>query len=510
MTLSPRLPRAYFHYGFFSLVVCFSLCAASSAKPHITLSRKVGPPTTQILVSGSGFEPNAGVDIYFDTKDELLVVTDGRGEFKGAKAHAPRSARPGNHWVTALERNNDKGAQKPFVVFTNWPQVGFDPSLSGLNPYENVLDRHNVGGLDVAWSYTVQTYSAMIASPVVWEGAVYVAFNGGMLYAFDAETGAVLWKHAGPVGSPAVGNGLVYAYNGQRAAAQAFNAHTGKLLWSRKINGNIGGPAFPTVADGKVFIGNGNGPLYALNATTGALLWMFSSHEGLFYYGPAVGNGVVYVCDEDDAGEMGTCYALDEKNGSLLWDYAVYSGPITSSPALAQGLVFFEEQYQGIFALDASTGALVWHYHTQSFRGSPAVANGVVYVGGDAGLIALDAYTGKLLWTGADGQVNAPAIANGVVYAITIGATIDARDADTGTLLWTYPMGTATYYDPAIANGWVFAPSYSSDNGLITQLYAFRLKRSYATGDKSSTNRPKLSTLRPDLSFPAWKSRHPR
>jgi hypothetical protein len=54
------------------------------------------------------------VDIFFDTKDKALVVTNGKGEFHDAGIYAPRSARPGKHWVTALERNNDKGAQQVF------------------------------------------------------------------------------------------------------------------------------------------------------------------------------------------------------------------------------------------------------------------------------------------------------------------------------------------------------------------------------------------------------------
>jgi hypothetical protein len=45
------------------------LAATANAAPTITLSKKIGPPTSEIRVSGSGFEPNVGVDIYFDTKD---------------------------------------------------------------------------------------------------------------------------------------------------------------------------------------------------------------------------------------------------------------------------------------------------------------------------------------------------------------------------------------------------------------------------------------------------------
>ncbi|HTZ95354.1 MAG TPA: hypothetical protein VMB18_03080 [Terriglobales bacterium] len=39
------------------------LSATAFAAPSITLSKKTGPPTSEILVSGSGFEPNVGVDI---------------------------------------------------------------------------------------------------------------------------------------------------------------------------------------------------------------------------------------------------------------------------------------------------------------------------------------------------------------------------------------------------------------------------------------------------------------
>src|ERR1700674_3471614 len=80
----------------FLLVACL-LCGVASAAPSITLSKKSGPPTSKIFVSGGGFERNVGVDIFFDTKDKALVVTNGKGEFHDAGIYAPRSARPGEH-----------------------------------------------------------------------------------------------------------------------------------------------------------------------------------------------------------------------------------------------------------------------------------------------------------------------------------------------------------------------------------------------------------------------------
>lgn len=75
-----------------------------------------------------------------------------------------------------------------------------------------------------------------------------------------------------------------------------------------------------------------------------------------------------------------------------------------------------------LYALNASTGAVIWtHKFGYIVRSSPAVANGVVYVGSRwpaGGLHALDAKTGAELWhcsTGSDVN-SSPVVVNGVVY----------------------------------------------------------------------------------------------
>jgi hypothetical protein len=107
--------------------VCFG-------KPAVSLSRKSGPPTSKLLVSGRGYKPYAEIDIYFDTKDEAKAVASDSGKFSKISIEAPRSALPGKHWVTAVQRPGDKGAQAPFLVNTNWSQFHFTPNHKGLNP----------------------------------------------------------------------------------------------------------------------------------------------------------------------------------------------------------------------------------------------------------------------------------------------------------------------------------------------------------------------------------------
>ena len=190
----PVAPSRLSNFCGFLVVVCLFFSNVASAAPSITLSKKTGPPTSRILVSGRGFEPNVGVDIYFDTKDEALIVTDSRGEFKRSKAYAPHTARPGKHWVTALERNNEKGAQKPFRVQTNWSQFNFDADGTRWNPYENVLNSRNVVNLDVKWTYTAQ--EAISSSAAVVDGVLYIGggFFNHYFNAIHANTGTLLWS----------------------------------------------------------------------------------------------------------------------------------------------------------------------------------------------------------------------------------------------------------------------------------------------------------------------------
>src|ERR1035441_2965938 len=118
--------------------------------PAVTITPTVGPPTTNVLVWGTGFDPYAAVDIYFDTTDLALATTNGAGAFGGNCAtcgiaiEVPTGAVPGTHWITAVERYGQKAAQKSFLVQTDWAQFRFSPNHKGVNPYENVLRRSQV------------------------------------------------------------------------------------------------------------------------------------------------------------------------------------------------------------------------------------------------------------------------------------------------------------------------------------------------------------------------------
>ena len=250
-----------------------------------------------------------------------------------------------------------------------------------------------------------------------------------------------------PQSSPAVVNGVIYfgVVNGM----SALNATTSANLWTFSTGGFVSSPA---VANGVVYFGSTDNNVYALSASTGAKLWTFSTGNEVTS-SPAVVNGVVYIGSGDHK-----VYALNGSTGAKLWSFTT-GGAVDSSPAVANGVVYVSSQDGHFYALNASTGAYRWSWAINAPSASPAVANGVVYIIADDGtLYALNASTGARLWSDAMGnRVNSPpAVANGVVY---IGAEkLYALNAGTGAQLWTFPIGGSA---PVVANGVIY---FGGDN----------------------------------------------
>ena len=153
----------------------------------------------------------------------------------------------------------------------------------------------------------------------------------------------------------------------------------------------------PAVVNGVVYFGSSGGSsdgiLYALKASTGALLWSYATGYGDMHSSPAVANGVVYIGGKN-------VYALNASTGALLWNYATGDW-VDSSPTVVNGVVYVGSDDANVYALNANTGATVWSYTTGgSVKSSPAVANGVVYFGSrDHNVYALNAATGAKVWS---------------------------------------------------------------------------------------------------------------
>ena len=487
--------------------------------PTVCVAPTVGPPTTDLLLAGSGFDPYAAVDIYFDTTDMALVTTDGRGTFgmatatscltAGIAVQVPRSAVPGTHWITAVERSIRKVAQKPFLVRTDWAQFQFDPSHTGYNPYENVLTPASVPHIGVRWSYFGGDFST--SAPAVVNGVVYVGNGDGNLYALNAYNGVLLWKYTtggGVHSSPAVFKGVVY-FGSDDGNLYAVNANTGALLWRFAAGGPVGTPAVYSTPNNLaiVYVGCGDGTVYSIKASTGGLLWKYATGASAFYFAPAVSRGVVYVDDEYDH-----LYAFNAVTGRLLWMNTLFApGYIRASSVVANGAVYIAAAGGGLQALDANTGAFLWAEDVAALA-QPAVDTSVVYAAGagyddELVLKALNTSTGAVLWkhviSDESLDYTAASVANGVVYTASFTSGLRAFNASTGDQLWEYNEPSINSFfvvPPVVADGVLYAGFRYNEDLHIGTFHAFDL-----TGGSYSTSFEPPQRPEPNLLLPDWK-----
>jgi polyvinyl alcohol dehydrogenase (cytochrome) len=150
--------------------------------------------------------------------------------------------------------------------------------------------------------------------------------KSGQFWAFDPDTGAVVWEtQVGPGSSL---GGLEWGSSTDGSHIYVAEANFYHLPWTL-LNGT-------TVTSGF---------WAALDAATGQILWQTADPQGSFDTGPVTGaNGVAYACSMDPAGHM---YAMDGATGNILWDFPS-GGSCTSGAAIANGMIFWGSGYSNL------------------------------------------------------------------------------------------------------------------------------------------------------------------
>ena len=343
--------------------------------------------------------------------------------------------------------------------------------------------------LGLAWR--APTDGDVISSPAVANGTVYVGSGDGHLYALQLATGDRRWRYdAGSEvsSSPAVGGGLVYA-TARDGSIFAVDAATGTRRWRLTTRpdlplpwGHESGDHFlssPAYVAGTIVVGAGDGGVYALDAATGKQKWRAQT-DGRVRASPAVANGRVYAASYD-----GRVYCYDLTSGALRWRYDtegvhLQSGSygfdrrsIQSSPAIANGVVYVGARDGFLYAIGAEDGKLRWRVdHKVSWViTSPAVDEGMIFAGSsDAHFAqALDS-SGTERWRfGADVPVwSSPAVAGALVYFGDGVGRVHAVDRASGKEQWMFRTGATVFSSPVIAGDLVIVGS--TDGGV----YALR------------------------------------
>ena len=283
----------------------------------------------------------------------------------------------------------------------------------------------------------------------------------------------------GPVrSSPAVTGGTIYVGSGD-GNLYALDLTSGQKKWAFEAGSAV--HSSPAVTNESLFFTTRNGALVALRTGDGTQLWKFQMGADLpnrwayDYYqsSPAVVNGSVLV-----GGGDGNLYSLDAQTGKERWRFRA-PARIRSSPAVEGEIVVVGDFAGHVYGIDLSGGRQLWKFdtegaslYTQDFGfdrsaivSSPSIHNGVVTVGGrDGFLYALSLKDGKERWRfnhEISWVLTSPAIGSGLVFAgSSDGRFVHAVDHQTGKEAWRFKTRGPVWGSPAICGDVLYFGDY--------------------------------------------------
>jgi outer membrane protein assembly factor BamB len=368
------------------------------------------------------------------------------------KKHQGRNIRGSSSVEFVTTEGPEKKQAKHGIV---WPMFGFDQRRTHVGssklrpPFRKI------------WFFGAR--SLLEFPPAVGYRRLFFSSNAGVTFGVGARNGGRAWRVKSGrcvASSPALSGRLVFQSflnkrpcnaSGSNLDGElvAFYVGSGKVRWKKRI-----GPAesSPLVAEGRVFVGDWNGKVYALNANTGRITWTYQT-GGKVKGGVAYAAGRVFVGSYDHH-----LYALRARDGKLVWKASAQErfGPeatFYSTPAVAYGRVYIGGTDGKVYSYGASSGKLRWSHDTGGYvYASPAVWNRLVFAGSySSNFYAFDAATGDVRWQfRANGPISgSPTVLDGLVYFATLAKRTYALNARTGKLVWTFPDGK---FSPVVAD----------------------------------------------------------
>jgi outer membrane protein assembly factor BamB len=350
------------------------------------------------------------------------------------------------------------------ISVSSWPMWRADAAHSSTA-------QEGPSNLTLAWKFT--TNGAVISSPSVADGIVYVGSQDKNIYAIGAWSGNLIWKFTtqGAIeSSPAVANGKVYT-GGDDGYVYCLDAYTGTLIWKTFVNGNLPYTygslvlkSSPAVSGDRVYIGSLDGSLYALNVNDGNIDWKFDT-GGTILCSPAVADGAVYFTSEEPT--TGALYKLNADTGAVIWkqqlpyEYQFTGGTeMMGSPSVAAGMVFASSDLRTYYGINATTGDIVWAFTNPAaiefIVSSPIYVNGELFIIDKFNIACVNAMNGNTIWsffTGDELYVS-PAYADGKIYIVTSQRHIYILDAtNNGTKLASFTTPSSGWSSPTLSNG---------------------------------------------------------
>jgi alcohol dehydrogenase (cytochrome c) len=161
------------------------------------------------------------------------------------------------------------------------------------------INQDNVGDLQVAWIFQPgESRQGLHSTPLVVDGFMYISTNPSTVWKLDGATGRRIWSY-----KPEMDEAIV---------SRSFFAHTRGLA----------------IGDGRVYMGQADGKLVALDENTGEVVWskqvVDSAKETAGFSGAGTFVNSDLLVIGQNGGEYpveGKIFGIDPKSGNVKWTF---------------------------------------------------------------------------------------------------------------------------------------------------------------------------------------------
>ena len=208
------------------------------------------------------------------------------------------------------------------------------------------------------------------ATPAYRDGMLFTLGVSGIVAAFNAADGNLLWRteapdeapYFGAAASPIAGPGIVIAHPGNYGPLTAFNAATGGIEWTAGNGGFFASPVLATIGGVRQVISLTRENAIGVAIPDGTPLWRYPWKGGQGGPTPVLHGDAVIVSGNN----LGTAaFRPARRNGKwvteTLWETDEVSMYLSTPVVIASTLFGLSQKSRGqYFALDVTTGQVLW------------------------------------------------------------------------------------------------------------------------------------------------------
>jgi outer membrane protein assembly factor BamB len=301
-------------------------------------------------------------------------------------------------------KRHAKGSQAAGTPVTDGRRIsvlfGTAGILATFDTNGNQLWKKDIGGIDAGYIQDPTQQWGHAASPILYQNTVIIQADqqkGSYIAAFDAATGAEVWKtmrddEQSTWGTPLVvtspaGDELIT--NG--AKMRGYDAKTGKLRWTLAPGAPVNVPT-PVAANNLVYVTSGYQlrPIYAIRpggsgdislaagATSNANIAWSVNRDGPYLSSPIVYRGILYSLHNN-----GALAAYDALTGESIYRGRVGAGgAFSASPIAADGRLYFANEDGQVYVVRAGKEyvQIAINEMGEPITATPAISDGLMVV----------------------------------------------------------------------------------------------------------------------------------